>query len=620
MIELTDVFDQIDTAIWIYNIDRRGIDWANKAALAFWDAPSLDILVSRPLADEMSPKVALKLEQYQEDFARRRATFYETWTLYPKGQPQRLRVKCSGFRLPDGTMAMLCEAKDLEPAQPETVRGVEALLHTTVMISMYEGSGSQIYCNPAARASFGGGSLLLTDRFVEPEEASVFLLDLQRMGTTSRTAQVRRTDGIFWHHIVGVSCRDAVTGSQAILLSESDVTDAHEAKIALEASRNDAVRTTRLKSDFLANMSHEIRTPINGVIGMAEALNTMVSDPEHKAILTRILASGEMLLDIINDILDLSKIEAGKLGLENIGFLPLEVAKRIENLHSIKASEKRLDFSVTTDEGAKLTRMGDPHRITQIVNNLVGNAIKFTDKGEVHVSITCKPRMPVIIEVTDTGIGMSKSQQSRIFDDFVQADASTTRRFGGTGLGMSIVKRLVNAMSGKIDLDSEPGVGTTVRVMLPLELGDAKINDTSASSTNRRRFDARVLAADDTETNRTVLDALLRINGVKAEIYPSGEEAVERFREGDFDLLLLDISMPGMDGIQTLKAMRDIEQHEGRRQAPAVAVTANAFPHQIASYIDAGFDEHLVKPLRSDALVNCIHRALEAAKRTDLVS
>jgi CheY-like chemotaxis protein len=226
----------------------------------------------------------------------------------------------------------------------------------------------------------------------------------------------------------------------------------------------------------------------------------------------------------------------------------------------------------------------------------------------------------VTIEVTDTGIGMTNEQQSRIFDDFVQADASTTRRFGGTGLGMSIVRRLVNAMSGKIDLQSTPGMGTTVRVELPLELGDAKINDNSARTANRPRFDMRVLAADDTETNRTVLDALLRINGINAEIYGSGEEAIARFRESEFDLLLLDISMPGMDGVQTLHAIRELEAQEGRAEAPAVAVTANAFPHQIASYREAGFNDHLVKPLRSDALIGCIHRVLETSKRADLVS
>ena len=408
-----------------------------------------------------------------------------------------------------------------------------------------------------------------------------------------------------------------------------------------------AEEANRAKSLFLANMSHEIRTPMNGVMGMAELLDATLTDPAHRHMIAAIRDSGEVLLSIINDILDLSKIEAGRLELERTAFTPSELARRVESLHSLKAREKRLHFAVFTCGGADTARLGDPTRILQVLHNLVSNAIKFTEEGEVSVTFHCGHGKPMAIEVRDTGIGMTEEQARGVFRDFMQADSSTTRRFGGTGLGMSIVKRLVEAMGGEVALSSQPGAGTTVRVVLPLalaeepepvpqpapqpapkpapkpEAADAAPEAATVLPTPAPRPQTgpglrlppglRVLAADDNRTNRMVLEAMLRRLGISALMVEDGPEAVATSGTAPFDLLLLDISMPGMDGMETLAAIRAKEAGAGAPQVPAIAVTANALKHQVESYLAAGFAAHVAKPIRLETLAEAIEGCLPAA-------
>ncbi len=387
----------------------------------------------------------------------------------------------------------------------------------------------------------------------------------------------------------------------------SDVTE-------LTRALRQAEEASRAKSLFLANMSHEIRTPMNGVIAMADLMAEALTDPAHRQMIAAIRDSGEMLLSIIDDILDFSKIEAGKLDLETVSFQPAEIARRVENLHTLKAAEKNISFAVLTGRGHDAPRLGDPHRILQILHNLVSNAIKFTEAGEVTVAIRCAPEKPLVLEVRDTGIGMSEAQRQAVFEDFVQADSSTTRRFGGTGLGMAIVKRLVRAMGGGIELESRLGAGTRVRVTLPLALAEAApAREAPPPEAAPRPLPAglRVLAADDNRTNRVVLEALLKRLGVVADIVASGPEAVEAGRAGGYDLLLLDISMPGMDGTETLAALRAEEAAAGRAPTPAIAVTANAMTHQVAEFLAAGFDAHVAKPIRAPRLVAAMGGCLD---------
>jgi len=387
-----------------------------------------------------------------------------------------------------------------------------------------------------------------------------------------------------------------------------DTTERDAAQAELIEAREKAEEASRAKSGFLATMSHEIRTPLNGVLGMAAVLNETLTEPAQRDMVDVIRQSGEHLLGILNDILDLSRVEAGQMSFEAVQFLPGEIARRIESVHTLKASEKGLAFAVHVAGAASAPRIGDPHRIAQVLHNLLSNAIKFTEVGEVCVKVDGAHGAPLRIVVTDTGIGMTPEQVDRVFDPFTQADSSTTRRFGGTGLGMSIVRGLVDAMDGEVSVESRPGVGTRVEVSLPLPM--AEPSEPSAHDPARQHGKAplslKVLAADDNAVNRIVLAAMLDRLGVETLMGEDGTDAVKAWRPGLFDALLLDISMPGMDGRDALAEIRNREAAAGCEPTPALAITAHAMKHQVEEFMAAGFDGHLAKPLQLDALEHAL--------------
>lgn len=383
----------------------------------------------------------------------------------------------------------------------------------------------------------------------------------------------------------------------------SDVTDLYLSKARAEAA-------SRAKSMFLANMSHEIRTPLNGVLGMAELLDSALLDPEHKRMIGTIRESGEALLSILNDILDMSKIEAGKMTLEAEPFSPKEVVARVEDLHSLRAEEKGLKFEVLTTSGAELPRIGDPYRVRQILHNLVGNAIKFTEHGEVTMKLSGRKDKDLVIEVIDTGIGMTPEQVARLYEDFSQADGSTTRRFGGTGLGLAITRKLVEMMGGEISVDSALGKGTSVRVSLPLPVSDTMVNAVKVDTEIVSLEGIRVLAADDNKTNCEILEHMLLRKGAAVTIVNDGMQALEAWAPGRYDVVLLDIAMPVMDGLAVLERIRALEAESGCEAMPIIAVTANAMSHQVAEYLIAGFDSCVAKPINLKNLARVIRAAV----------
>ncbi len=407
-------------------------------------------------------------------------------------------------------------------------------------------------------------------------------------------------------------------GEQHVVVSFSDITDELASTARLEEARAKAEEMSRAKSIFLANMSHEIRTPLNGVLGMAEILHGLVKTPEKLRMVSTIRQSGETLLTVLNSILDMSKIEAGKMELEVVPIVLSELLTQVEALHRVKAEEKGLDLQVLLSAGADLPRMGDPHRLTQVLNNLLSNAIKFTESGRIRLKLSCRPGKPVTIDISDTGVGMTESQLSRVFESFEQADGSMTRRFGGTGLGLSIVRQLVLLMGGMITMQSNPGTGTDVRVIIPLPEADPSLLappepevDLDVSSLAGRKL----LIADDNLTNRLVLSEMLAQTGVILTMVENGQEAIDAWERArtdavPFDLLLLDITMPVLDGTRALATIRDRESDLQLGPVPAVAVTANAMPHQVADYIMGGFDTHLAKPFKRKELLHALKMLL----------
>ncbi|HEY8004298.1 MAG TPA: ATP-binding protein [Phenylobacterium sp.] len=363
------------------------------------------------------------------------------------------------------------------------------------------------------------------------------------------------------------------------------------------------------KSTFLATMSHEIRTPLNGVLGMAQAMAGDELSDRQRDRLSVIHRSGEALLAILNDVLDLSKIEAGKLELEQLEFELAEVARGAYSAFTALANKKGLSFALDI-ERARGRYIGDPTRLRQILYNLISNALKFTEQGEIRVTAVRDGDMLQIC-VADTGVGIAPESLTKLFAKFDQLDSSTTRRFGGTGLGLAICRELAQLMEGEISVDSDLGLGSRFTVRVPLRWAgeERAIAPVAETPIQKPEIALRVLAAEDNAVNQLVLKTLLHQMGVDPHVVENGQLAVEAWETGDWDVILMDIQMPVMDGLTATARIRNLEADTGRPRTPIVALTANAMSHQVDQYILGGMDGHVAKPIQAVELFEALTRA-----------
>ncbi len=494
---------------------------------------------------------------------------------------------------------------------------------TDYAIYMLAPDGAVVSWNPGAERAKG-----YTSEEIIGKNFSIFYSDEDRaLGSPQKSLEVARRTGRFevegwrirkdgsrfWAHVV----IDAILEDGQIVgfaKITRDATAIRAMQQEIVGALAEAKAANESKSGFLAMMSHEIRTPLNGVLGMAQAMAAGELSDIQRGRLRVIQESGQILMAILNDILDISKIEAGQLEIESVDFDLCQILRGAQATFTTSANEKGVSLTFHIDN-AKGIYKGDPTRIRQIIYNLLSNALKFTRQGEVSV-IATRVDGGLKLEVADTGIGMSEATLAKLFTKFTQADAATTRQFGGTGLGLAICSELASLLGGKISVDSVLHQGSTFTVEIPLPYIGLPI-DAPETGAQPQGFDGdislRVLVADDNPTNQLVLKTLLNQVGIDPVVVSDGAQAVETWRDGEWDLVFMDIQMPRMDGRMAVAEIRRIEAQSGRRRTPIYALSANAMAHQAADYLKVGMDGHIAKPIEIHELFRVLEDVLQAA-------
>jgi PAS domain S-box-containing protein len=416
---------------------------------------------------------------------------------------------------------------------------------------------------------------------------------------------------------VEVTSNDVMLDGRAcIIASVQDVTERTRATADLARARDEAIEASNMKSAFLANVSHEIRTPMNGVLGMTELLLDTKLDEEQRLLAAQVASSGELMIDLINDILDISKIEAGQLELEVSEFALREAIETACHAAERQALAKGLEFSVEVAAALPQQARGDGRRLRQILLNLVSNAVKFTSEGKITVAASALngAERGIRIEVSDSGIGIEPAILDDMFMPFTQADVSTTRNYGGTGLGLAIARELTELMGGTIGADSAVGSGSTFWIELPLavpalgERDGAQPAPASTTATKTWTSAPLVLVAEDGRVNQIVAVRTLERCGCRTEVVANGQEALDALAKQHYDAVLMDCQMPGMDGYEATTELR--RREAGGSHTPVVAMTADAMKGTAERCLAAGMDAYLSKPLHREQLIETLHRLI----------
>ncbi|MES2888493.1 MAG: ATP-binding protein [Pseudomonadota bacterium] len=477
------LFEWLDLPMWVFDAERLRMVWGNPAAHTFWHASGEDEFLARDFSD-LTEGTRTRLMQAMQSHARGELT-RESWTLYPRGTPVTSELVARGITLPDQRLGILFASEPLAASfDANTLRGVEAMQHTTVRIAVHSlPQGTLLMRNPAAVQAFGPvkpkplrNSAEFAAMFLEPGVAARIINQVRKGQTFSAEMELRTLQGLRWH---GVDIRPVVdpgTGDKAMQVNARDISNLKAVQQALESARVEADRANLAKSEFLANMSHEIRTPMNGVLGLTDLVLRTELSPTQRKYIELVNQSAKGLMVIINDLLDVAKVESGRMQLEQQPFsLRLCIDEAFSPLtHQAQQKGLNLYANIHPDVPDKL--VGDAVRLRQVLVNLVGNALKFTERGEVRISVV--PASPISVNddtgvelefsVRDTGIGMTADQLAHVFEPFVQADSSITRRYGGTGLGLTIVNRLVALMGSEVRVQSTLGRGSCFSFQLRL--------------------------------------------------------------------------------------------------------------------------------------------------------
>ncbi len=389
-----------------------------------------------------------------------------------------------------------------------------------------------------------------------------------------------------------------------------DITHMKELEFELKDARRKAEESSKAKAMFLANMSHEIRTPLNGIVGMAEQLAQSQLDADQRYFTDIMRSASSTLLSIINDVLDISKIESGKFSIETTAFNLNDTVRKTLSIFQEKAKQSNISLDIELMDDRGIMHLGDPHRLSQVLFNIVGNAIKFTQAGYVRVTSQLSRGENDICFVSfcveDTGVGMDMVYLAKVFEAFSQEDSSITRKFGGSGLGLSIARSIIQIMGGTIQIESEKGKGTRVDIRIPMKISNEKTKQDIVEMTDLQKSlkGLRVLAVEDNELNRMVLQVILKKCEVVVSIAHNGQEAIDMIQEKEFDIVLMDVQMPILDGLEATKYIRE----ELKLTTPIIGLSANAMREEVEICKQAGMNDYLVKPYSERSLVEVMKK------------
>ncbi len=389
-----------------------------------------------------------------------------------------------------------------------------------------------------------------------------------------------------------------------------DITEMKQLEFELKGARHKAEESSKAKAMFLANMSHEIRTPLNGIVGMAEQLAQSQLDADQRYFVDIMRSASSTLLSIINDVLDISKIESGKFSIETTPFNLNETIRRTLSIFGEKAKQTNVSLDIELMDDRGIMHLGDPHRLSQVLFNIVGNAMKFTQAGYVrvtsHLARGENDICLVSFSIEDTGVGMDMAYLTKVFEAFTQEDASVTRKFGGSGLGLSIARNIVHIMGGTIEIESEKGKGTRVNIRIPMRISNEKTKQDIVEITDLQKSlkGLRILAVEDNELNRMVLQVILKKCEVVLTIAHNGQEAIDLIQQQEFDLVLMDVQMPIVDGLEATKYIRN----ELKMIIPIIGLSANAMREEVEICKQAGMNDYLVKPYSERVLVEIMKK------------